>query len=112
MSVPHRTEAGRAEREVPACPRFEPKPAGSEHPENVPARKEQDVPPDLAHPTYHPVSPRSDLFGRLATRTAVAEQLPARALGVDFGAGATLVRAVVPFEEVRLDFGDGTEARH
>ena len=98
MLVPHRTETGRAEQQVPPRPRFESKPAHPEHSEKMPARKEQHVPPDCAHPAYHPVGPRSDLVRRLPSRAAVAEQLPVRALGADVGAGPTLIRAVVPFE--------------
>src|SRR5437899_1501890 len=86
MLVPHRTETGRAEQEVPARPRVEPEPARGEHSEKVSARKEQHVPSDCPHPAYHPVGPRSDLVRRLPFRAAVAEQLPVRALGVDVGA--------------------------
>src|SRR5713226_3673150 len=108
--VPHRAETGRTEQEVPARPRFEPEPARGEHSEKVSARKEQDVPFDRPHPAYHPVGPCSDLIRRLPSRAAVAEQLPVRTLGANVSAGAAFIRAVVPFEEIRLDFGHGAEA--
>src|SRR5439155_25823917 len=73
-------------------------------------REEQHVPSDCPHPAYHPVGPRSDLVRRLPSRTAVAEQLPVGALGANVGARATLVRAVVPFQEVGLDFRRRAEA--
>src|SRR5207237_2168366 len=41
MFISHRTEAGRAQQEVPARPRFEPEPARGEHSEEMSARKEQ-----------------------------------------------------------------------
>ena len=110
MFVPHRAETGSAEQEVSARPRVEPKPARGEHSEKVPARKKQHVPLDSPHPAYHPVGPRSDLVRRLPVGTAVTEQLPIRALGADVGAATTLVRAVVPFQEVGLDFRRGAEA--
>src|SRR5213076_127584 len=110
MFVPHRTETGRSEQEVPARPRVEPEPARGEHSEKVSAREEQGVPVDCPNPAYHPVGPRSDLVRRLPSRAAVAEQPPVGALGADVGAGATFIRAVVPFEEMRLDFRRGAEA--
>src|SRR5260370_22646693 len=110
MFVPHRTETGRSKHEVPARPRVEPEPARGQHSEKVSARKEQDLPFDRPHPAYHPVGPCSDLIRRLPSRAAVAEQLPVRTLGANVSAGATFIRAVVPFEEIRLDFGHAAEA--
>jgi hypothetical protein len=108
--VPHRAEAGRAQQKVPARPRFEAEPARGKHSEKVPARKEQHVAVHCPHPASHPVGPRPDLVRQLPSRAAVAEQLPVRALGTDVGAGETFVRAVVPFEQVRLDLSRGGEA--
>src|SRR5262249_32460132 len=110
MFVPRRTEAGRAEEEVPARPRLEPEPARSEYAEEVPAREQQHVAIDGADSAYHTVGPRSDLVRRLPSRAAVAEQLPVRALGVDLRAGTTFIGAVVPFHEVGIDFRHRAEA--
>src|SRR2546428_3684793 len=112
MFVPNRTEAGCSEHEVPARPRLEPEPTRGEHSEKVAARKEQHVPLDGSHPAYHPVGPRSHLVRRLPARAAVAEQLPVRALGLNLGAGATFIHAIVPFHEIGLDVGRRAEARH
>src|SRR5437773_9941498 len=95
--VPHGTQAGRAEEEVPARPGLEPEPARGEHPEKVSAREEQRVPLDGPHPAYHAVGTRSDLVGRLSCRRTVAKELPVWPLGVDVDAGATFIRAIVPF---------------
>src|SRR5207245_6639331 len=89
--------------------RGETKPARREHSETVPAGEERGVAFDGARPAHRPVGPRPDLVGRLPSRAAVAEQLPVRTLAVDVGAGATFIRAVVPFDEIRLDFRHGAE---
>src|SRR5262249_30933325 len=68
MFVPHRTEAGRAEHEIPARSRRQPEPARGEHSKKVPARKEQAVPIDGPHSLYHTVGPSTDLVGGLACR--------------------------------------------
>src|SRR5262249_33114123 len=111
MLVPHRTEAGRAQEEIPARRRLEPEPARGEHSEEVSAREEKHVALDGPHPPDHAVGSRPDLIRRLASRAAVAEQLPVATLRVDLGAGTTFIGAVVPFREVGLDFRGGPEAR-
>src|SRR3989442_8361428 len=108
--VPHDAQAGPSEQEVPARARVESKPARSEHSEKVPAREEQGVAFDGAHPAHHPGRPRPDLVRRLSSPAAVAEQLPVGPLAVDVRAGATFVGAVVPFDEIRLDLRHGAEA--
>jgi hypothetical protein len=47
---------------------------------------------------------------RRRSRAAVAEQLPVRALRVDLGRAAALILAVVPFDQIGVDFGHGTKA--
>src|SRR5207237_10742068 len=100
---------GRAHQQVPPPRRAKPKPAGGEHPEKGRAREEQRVALDAPHPPYGAIGPRPDLVRRLPSRAAVAEQLPVRTLAVDVGAGATFIRAVVPFDEIRLEFRPGAE---
>ena len=46
--------------------------------------------------------PAADVFDRLATRTAVAPEVPVRILGVDLPAGDALIVAVVPLHQERL----------
>src|SRR5438067_341282 len=108
--VSERAEARRAEEEVPACAGLEPEPPARKHAQKVSTREQQRVAVDGAHAADHAVGPGSDLIGRLSVRGAIAEQLPVRALGMDLGARATLVRAVIPLDEVGLDFRHGAEA--
>ena len=73
--------------------------------------KSSTSPVDGAHARDHAIRARADLLRRLAARTAVAEELPVRALRVDLGRGAPLVVAVVPLDEVGVDVGAVAEAR-
>src|SRR5271156_6629065 len=107
--IAENAEAGRAEHEVTAASRFEPEPAGCEHPQDVRARKYQDVAPDGANALDCPVGPRPCLVRVFASRSAVAEQKPARALGVYVGGAAALILPVVPFGEVRIGFRQTAE---
>jgi hypothetical protein len=54
---------------------------------------------------------RADLGRRLASGTAVAKEIPVRPLLVDVGASAPFVFAVVPFEQIAVGFGHGSETR-
>src|SRR5207244_198608 len=100
----------RAEEEVPACAGLEPEPPRRKHSQKVSTREQQRVAVDGAHAADHAVGSGPDLIGRLPVRGAIAEQLPVRALGMDLGARATLVRAVIPLHEVGLDLRRGAEA--
>src|SRR6185436_3818600 len=110
MFIAQGAEAGRSEQEVSTAPWFESEPASGEHPQEMPAREQKHVPLDLPHSVHNPVGPDADLIRRFPFRTAVVKQLPVRALHMDLGGAAPLVLAVVPFEEVAIDFGDGLEA--
>src|SRR5262245_51010985 len=76
----------------------------------MPAREEQHVALLGAHPADHAVGARPDLRRRLAAGTAVAEELPVGALGVDLGRGPALVVAIVPLDEVAVELGRVREA--
>src|SRR5262249_52243041 len=80
------------------------------HAQHMPARKEQYVTLDGAHPTHHAVGPGTDLLRGFASGAAVAEQLPVGALPVDLCGAAALILAVVPFDQIGIDFGPGPEA--
>src|SRR2546425_6909199 len=71
--IPHDTQAGRSEQEVPARPRVEPQPARGEHSEKVAAREEQGVSIDVSHAAYDPIGARADLVRRLSPSAAVAK---------------------------------------
>src|ERR1700730_431218 len=62
-----------------------------------------------AHTVHHGVSTRRHLFGRFTARAAVAKQQPIRALGMNLGRGKPLILAIVPFEQIAIDFGYGPE---
>src|SRR5262245_6116899 len=55
-------------------------------------------------------SARHDLSRRFPFGAAVAEQLPVVALGPNFGRPASLILAVVPFQQIAIDFGDAPKA--
>ena len=69
------------------------------------AREEQHVALDRAHAAHHVIGAGAHLIRRFPTGAAVAENLPVGAFGVDFGAGATFVVAVVTFDQIAIDLG-------
>src|SRR6266576_4985976 len=111
MLITERTQAGRAQKKMSSgSPRFESEPAGGEHSNKMPAGKNQRVSPDLAHPAHHAIRPRADLSRRLSPGTTVTKQSPVRPLLQDISCAAALVFSVVPFDQIGIDFGHGTEA--
>src|SRR6516162_9584841 len=107
--IAQRAQARGAQQEVPAARRVETEPAGGEHPQEMPARENQYLALDRAHPAHEAVGACADLIWRLSSRATVAEQLPVRALCVDLSRAAALILAVVPFDQVGLDFGHGAK---
>src|SRR5215469_4199246 len=104
------THASRAQEEVSTGSRFEPQPSSRKHAQEMPAGKEQHVPLDGPHSAYHAVGPDTNLFRGFPSRTTIAEQLPVRALGVDFSGAAALVISVIPFQQVAINLGNAPEA--
>src|SRR5262245_21164451 len=104
-------EARRAEQEAGAGGWLEPEPAGRERAQEVPAREEQHVARERADALHDAVGAGPDLRRRLAAGAAVDEDQPIGPLGVDLGAGAPLVAAVVPLDQIGIDLGLGPEAR-
>jgi hypothetical protein len=74
------------------------------------AGKYQHIALHRAHAAQNPIGTRTNLRGNLAARAAIAKQLPIRGLRVDFGSPKALVFAIVPFNEVRIFFGDTAKA--
>ena len=101
MFIAQRTQARRTQQEVFAGGRFEPEPAGGEHPQEMPARKQQGVALNRAHSTHHAVGPGTDLVRGFASGAAVAEQLPVGALRANVGGATTLILAIVPLDADR-----------
>src|SRR5262249_20008845 len=97
--VAQRTETCRAQQK--GFPSFgsQADPPGGAHAKKVAARKEQPVAWYRADATDPPISPRSDLLGRLPSRTAVPEQLPIWMFRVDVNRAQAFVFAIVPFQK-------------
>src|SRR5208337_1089421 len=108
--VAKRAQARSAQHEVSASQGFQPQPTRSQHPQKVPVRKNQNVVPDRAHSADHTIGARTNLGGRLPSRTTIAEQLPARALRMDLASGSSLILAVVPFQQIAIGMSLSAEA--
>ena len=76
----------------------------------MPARKNQDVAFDHAHAIHCLICPGSNLVRRFPARTAVAEQLPLWTHGMNFRRPEAFILAVVPFDQIAIDFGYSAEA--
>ena len=96
----HRTQARCAQHEASTVGVIEPDPARASTRRKCPLEKSS-TSPDSAHAAHRAVGPRADLSWRFPSGAAVAKQLPIRALPVDLGGAATLILAVVPFEQSR-----------
>src|SRR5262249_41123655 len=68
----------------------------------MPARKQQDVPPDVANPVHDAIGAGTDLIRRFSSRTTVAKQLPARTLLLDVIGTTPLVLAIIPFYQIAV----------
>src|SRR5262245_58904160 len=105
-------EARCAQHAVPAADRrFEPEPAGSQYPHEMPAREHQHVALNCAYPGYDAVCSRGHLSRRLAAWAAIAEQLPVGALRLNLRRPPTLVLSVVPLHKIAVHFGHRSETR-
>src|SRR2546426_3457245 len=109
--VAQRTHARRAEHEVSTERGIEAEPASSKYSEKMRARKDQHITLDSAHAFHHAVCPRANLVRRFPSGAAIAKQLPIRALPVDVSGKATLILAIVPFEQVTVDFSHRSKSR-
>src|SRR5438105_14067668 len=76
---------------------FEPKPARGEHSQKMPARKNQHIALDCAHPTHNMIGPRANMIRQFSTGTAIAKQLPVGTVLMDLDRSETFVISVVPF---------------
>jgi hypothetical protein len=76
----------------------------------MPTRKEENIALNRAQPTHYAVGPGPDLIRRFSSRAAVAEQLPVGAILENLDGTATLILAVVPFQQIAIDRGLGPEA--
>jgi len=61
MFVTEDAQAGRDEQKKPASRRFEPQPASGEHPQEMPAGKQQHITVNSADALDHAIRPRANL---------------------------------------------------
>src|SRR5262249_55169695 len=109
--VAERAQARGAQHEESAVnARLDAEPPGRQYADEMTAREQQHVSPNGAYALHHPVRPRADLPGRLASAAAAAEDLPAPTLRKNFGGATALVFAVVPLHEIGIDLGHRGEA--
>src|SRR5262245_25610553 len=64
------------------------------------ARENQHISVDKANAAHHAIGSQGYLFRRLASRGAVTEQLPVRTLLANVCTAATLIVAVIPFDQI------------
>ena len=83
--------------------RGKPDPACRKHAQDVSMREQRYVASLRPQPAYHSIDACTNLFRCLATRASMAEDEPARRDLVDLLGRQSLVLAVVPFNEVRVD---------
>src|SRR5580704_640120 len=108
--IAQRAEAGGAEEKISPSRRLEIEPAGAQHPQEMPARKHEHITLDAAQASDDAVGARSDLVRRLASRTAVAEQLPVRMFRMNIDRPPAFILAIIPFDQIGVDFRHAAEA--
>src|SRR5439155_8227083 len=86
-------------------------PACGEDAQQVAVTEEEDVPVDGPQSGDHTVSTGAHHLDRLAARTAIAEEIPARTLLANVSGAPTLVLAVIPLLQICIDLGLAAEAR-
>src|SRR5947207_3598888 len=89
---------------------LEAQPAGSEHAQEMPARKNQHIAFDRAQPTDDTIGSGTDLLWRFSVGATVAKQLPAGPLRTNLRRSKTFVIAVVPFDQIAIELCYCTES--
>src|SRR6266576_2081153 len=108
--IAQRTQARCAKHEASTDDGIEPEPTSGEYPQEVTARKKQHVAFDSAHAFHNPVCTHGNVVRRFPSRAAITKQLPFGALLVDISGEAALILAIVPFEQVPVDFTQSSKA--
>ena len=85
-------------------------PPRAQHPPEMPVGKQRDVSDHCPDPRQHPIGPGGDLGRRLALRAAIAKQIPVRPGRENVRPASRLIVAIVPFRQVRADFGSRAES--
>src|SRR5262245_13593467 len=76
----------------------------------MPAGKKQHVPLHCVQAVHDTVSPCRSLGRRFPSWAAIAEQFPAGTLRPDLGGAPPLILAVVPLDQIRINFSHSPEA--
>ena len=76
----------------------------------MPAGEKQDVALYGTGPIYNSVGAGTDLLRRFASGAAIAEQVPAWTLGADIGAAASFILAIIPLDQIGIDFGHAAKS--
>src|SRR5258708_11270979 len=74
------------------------------------ARKDQHIAFDRTHATHNVIGPRANVVRQFSAGAAVAKQLPVGAMCMNLHRSETFVLAVVPFDQIAIDFGCGRKA--
>src|SRR5215216_528133 len=111
MFVAERAHACYVEHEKPCGSRLEAQPTRSEHTQEMSARKNQYIGVERADTRNNTIGTRANLFRRFSVRATIAKQFPIRSCGVDLCRSQTFVVAVVPFDQITIDFSYGSKAR-
>src|SRR5207248_7303507 len=107
--VTQRTQARCAQQEVSTECGIEPEPARGKYSQEMPAGEKQHVTFDTARAFHRAVRPRANLFWQFPSGAAITKQLPIRVLPVNVSGKATLILAIVPFEQVPIDFSHSSK---
>ena len=83
-------------------PGGQPEPTRAKNAQDVAAREYEYIAGCSSNPCDDAIGTRAGVGGRFATRTAVAKQLPARALLQNFRRASAFVAPVIPFDEVAV----------
>jgi hypothetical protein len=70
----------------------------------MPARKYEYISLSCSSAIYDAVRPSTDVLNCLASWAAIAKKLPTGALNLNIRSAPALVVAVVPFDEIGIDF--------
>jgi len=108
--ISERAQTGCAQQEVARALHGQPYPSRGQSPQEMPAGEDEDGAFDSTDPLDDAIRSRAQFLEGLAAGESVAEDLPIRAFGLDLRARESLVFPVVPFHEVRVDFGSLSEA--
>src|SRR5207245_3205216 len=86
-------------------------PTCGEDAQHMAVTEEEDVPVDGPQSGDHTVGTGTDRRHRLAARTAIAEEIPARTLLANVSGALPFILAVIPFLQIGVDRGLAAKAR-